>query len=302
MGRARKDRVKRVGQAHRVESRYAAKAPRKASKPIRRDVHDFLDYCRLRAEVARSIESIFRVHDNCALVGYLTGSVGPLVNARLLVEADHPHSVRYVGSLKEWAPPGKTPEEHYDDVLDDLWGTGIRHFVLADEYVGGGSFDRALKLTWQWVRRRAATAASFSVVAFAARKSRPKAALQNRVDEYRRCGMPICLSKIFRCRMLLEMDKAGKAFNPLYKEGGKPGEYEFQRLQAPVILKCQKGGATGMSGGTSADQIFGSFVERVIGAKEPHEPPDGMQAWPEAILDSSCNECRELLLQARAAW
>src|SRR5262245_45229502 len=86
MGSNRKHTFHRTGMAHLAESGYRRNRPKPADEPIKRDVHDFLDYCRLRAEVARHVEGIFHAYKNPALLGVLTGSVGPLINARELAE------------------------------------------------------------------------------------------------------------------------------------------------------------------------------------------------------------------------
>ncbi len=296
-------KIKRAAGAHPAERAYAAAPPAKNPRPVVVDAHKFLDYCRLRAEAARAVEAIFQSHDHCALVGYLTGSVGPTVNARMIIEASTLGPVRFANDIKRWAPPGKTPEEAYSDTLDDLWNHGVRHFILADEYVGGGSINRALRLTWQWVRRRGYTTACFSIVAFAhAESTAGETDLREKVEEYRRCGMPICRARLLQCRRLLEMDKEGEIFNPVVKKHGHPGEYEFRRIQAPMYIKCPDGGASGGGGAYSADQLFGDLVERVIGAKSPIGSGGGLTAWPEMIVSSSCEECKGLLCRARTAW
>jgi hypothetical protein len=186
-------------------------------------------------------------------------------------------------------------------VLDDLWKNGKRHFILADEYIGGGSIDRALKLTWQWVRRQAATAATFSIIAFADKTSKPDAKFHQSVVKYQNCGMPICLHRIFRCRVLLEMDKPGKVFNPL-KKSKTPGEYIFDRVQTALIFSCPNGGSPALGASWSVDQLFGDLVQRVVGSKSPVDSPNGLIVWPESIPGSSCEECKGLLCRARTAW
>lgn len=57
------------------------------------DQHELLDYARLRAEVAHAVKLAFDVADNRALIGFLTGSLGPTVEARLIVGPKWPNRV-----------------------------------------------------------------------------------------------------------------------------------------------------------------------------------------------------------------
>lgn len=295
--------VRRVGQSYPIEDAYATAQVTNTRMKIL-DAHVFLDYCRLRAEVARLIESLFCHHDACALLGFLTGSLGPTIDARELVGALSPNAIRFASDLKGWAPPGSTPISEFQLTMDNMWGIGFRHFILADEYVGGGSINRALDRSYLWMKQRNHSNISFSVVAFAHKSSRvSQADLNSKVASFRAKGMPICIARVLTCEKLLEMDKKGKIFNPVHKANGIPGQYVFKRSQAELLIKRPAGGASGGGGAISADQIFNILIARAIGRKPALKGPFGKNTnWPESIKNSTCDECKSLLKLARKAW
>jgi hypothetical protein len=74
--------VRRTDHAYSKERDYATTPRVPTQGPASIDAHEFLDYARFRAEVAAFVMKELGGHPDMALVGFLTGSVGPLVTPR----------------------------------------------------------------------------------------------------------------------------------------------------------------------------------------------------------------------------
>lgn len=293
-------RIRRVGMAHRHEAKYASTRQTRQKVPITINAHDFLDYAHLRAQVAHFVASVFRKHPDSALVGFLTGSVGPTVNARMFIEGGLgvAHRVRYTSGLAHHDKNQSTEPEFYG-ILDDLYEMGVRHYIIVDEIVGGGSIRGALNSLRRWLGRRGHHDCIFHVVGVYERRRHTK--VQAVITELRSAygGMGLRQIAGYPTNKLLEMDKQGIKFRAL-KRGKSPGEYEFERERAErMAIKCPTGGVNqGMCSASSVDQLFGGMISMTIGEM----PTLNKYVWPRSIRLHQCDECKRLFEKARKAY
>ena len=291
---------RRVGMAYGQEEDYSSTEPVLQRGVLTINAHTILKYAHLRAQVARFVASVFDEHPDSALVGFLTGSVGPTVNARVFIQdrLGLAHRVRYSPGLAHGSST-KSTEPEFHTILDDLWLRGIHHFVFVDEVVSGAQMRTALKSVRRWLRHHGHQGCHLHVVGAyeGCAQQRAQAGLQQLCDEFK--DLPVQRVAAFSAQVLLEKDKNGIIFRAI-KRGNAPGEYEFRRTRTGgVLIKCPCGGVCqGVGTASSADQLFGGVIAMTIGEMEAFHA----HTWPLTIREASCPTCKRLLREARTVY
>jgi len=292
-------RIRKPAGAFADEKKYGSSEREVLEDQVSLDSHELLDYARMRAEVAVFIRELIQVHTNFGLIGFLTGSVGPLVTARLLLEPTIAGKIRYVNGLSQpqFGVAKTEAERDYHENLDDLYQHfGVRHFVLVDEIKSGGQMNANLISTKLWLDRREIQDATFSVLGVRGGAPQPEdKTAETIVRRYQ--SIPIHSTKTFRAKRLLEMDEEGLRFKAV-KRGDALGEYDFVRLVATkgLIVRCAAGGPVGGGGVPSLDAGFNGLMADILEKRRPE------CVWPETILTGGCDECRKLLAAARKVF
>lgn len=290
--------------AHPIEAEYAnTKVNRADSVPIVEiDAHELLHYARLRAEIAKTIESFFDRHEDSMVIGFLTGSVGLSVTARRLIGERGVGRFRFTQGLAH----GTAATAAYHKLLDEVTGKGFHHILILDEIISGGQMRTNLYATRGWVKSNDKNKIEVTVLGIheGSEKSGHKVlreTVQPPPKDKPDWGFDIEW-KVLAAPKLLEKDKPGAPFRGIIRKVGR-GEYEIHRVwKGPVLIKCKNWMLGGESkeisdSAGSLDQIFGYVIEQIIGAETCKD-----FLWPERIKRASCDECKSLLNAARFAY
>lgn len=290
--------------AHPIESEYADTEVSRADslQIVEIDAHELLHYARLRAEIAKAIESFFDRYEDSVVIGFLTGSVGLSVTARRLLGERGVGRFRFTQGLAH----GPDATAAYHKLLDEITGTGCYHILILDEMISGGQMRKNLDATRKWVKSNEKNKIEVTAMGihegseesgYKVLKGTVQPPPKNKPD----WGFDIHW-ELLAAPKLLEKDKPGAPFRGVIRKVGS-GEYAIHRVwKGPVQIKCKNW----MLGGErkdisdsagSLDQIFGYVIEQIIGAETCKD-----FLWPERIKRASCDECKSLLNAARFAY
>lgn len=292
--------VRRTNLPYKDEAKYSKTSKEETNRVDEVDAHVFLEYCRLRGQVAQMIRSELQAHSALGVIGFLTGSVGLLASARPYVEQVRTARLAYVRG-RSHTGPGETKDVtvgEYLTLLDDLTKTGMRRIVLVDEIVGGGQMSGGLNSTAEWQKKNHSTTLTVSVVGcYDDEVTADGKELIGELDATT-CweGISLGVVQTFHAPRLLEKDKAGLAYRAT-KKGTEPGTYEFKRENpAGFAIVCPCGGGVSLAvSASSLDMTFSNDVAAVLGQSR-----GPLYAHITNLVNGSgCATCKTLLATAR---
>jgi len=301
----RDHRIRRGNITHPAEADYSSTPKQRLECCVFVDIHEFLDYARLRAQIARAVERLYVNSPDTALIGFLRGSIGLAADARRLIEQSSGRDVSFVQGLRHGGHPITVAEEPYHAQLDHFWEAGKRHFILVDEVVGGSQITAAMRSTRKWMAQHERPEARFSIVVAEGqnRGSRTESVpeLVSRIASEAKPQLPINAVEPLRAERLLEMDTQGSFFRAIVF-GEDVDDYAWTRVvpSGGFHLRCPQLGTTvfrDMSA-SSVDQSFGQLIRRAMQDNTVSQS----QILAEAVSERGCEACKQMLNEAQAAW
>jgi len=292
--------VKRSNLPFEDEGKYSQTQKQVTDRAMQIDTHAFLEYCRLRGQVAQAIRCEIKTEPALAVIGFLTGSVGLLSSARPYIESVPGARLAYVRGLSHTGVGEKkdVTESEFFLVLEESVKSGIRRIVLVDEIVSGGQMRSALKSTARWQKAHPDSALTVSVIGCYDDGIKPSGS--ELVEELRSCArwgdLTLGTTHTFCAPLLLEKDGEGLAFRSV-KRGPEPGCYDFERERpASLSIVCPGSGEPIVTpSASSVDQVFGNHVAAVLGQIQGTLYSHVTQR----ITSGRCETCQSLLTIAR---